>query len=112
MRLYTSRPDVRIQRTIRERIRQMVMGRKSRKTFDLLGYTIDDLKHHLELQFTHGMSWDNFGDWHIDHIIPLSSFCIESELDPELKAAWDLSNLRPLWAKENLAKSSKILTLL
>lgn len=107
MQRYTSRPDVRIQRTIRERIRQMVKGRKSRRTFDLLGYTVDDLKVHLERQFTKGMRWENFGDWHIDHVVPLSSFNITSEFDPELQAAWALSNLRPLWATENLQKRAK-----
>lgn len=110
-RRYVSQPHVRLHRTIRERIRQMLKGVKSHKTLDLLGYTMEDLKTHLEKQFTGGMSWDNFGEWHVDHIVPLSSFAITSELCPGLQAAWALSNLRPLWAIENYQKSAKRLYL-
>jgi 5-methylcytosine-specific restriction endonuclease McrA len=53
------------------------------------------------------MSWANRKDWHIDHIIPLSRFKFTSSIDPEFQAAWALSNLRPLWAKENLVKNKK-----
>lgn len=71
------------------------------------GYSALDLKLHLEKQFTKGMSWENIGDWHIDHIVPLSSFKFLSTDDQSFKAAWALSNLRPCWAKENLAKNNK-----
>lgn len=67
--------------------------------FKLLGYSLQDLKLHLERQFTRGMSWDNFGKWHIDHILPLASFPPGSGTD-----AWVITNLRPLWAGENLRK--------
>ena len=77
-----------------------------------LPYTMKELRVHLERQFLTGMSWDNRSDWHIDHIIPLSSFKFTSSSDPEFQAAWALSNLRPLWAKENQVKSKKRLTLL
>ena len=77
-----------------------------------LPYTIAELQVHIERQFTKGMSWSNRKDWHIDHIIPLSSFKFTSSLDSEFQAAWALSNLRPLWAKENLVKNKKKLTLL
>ena len=53
------------------------------------------------------MCWENYGEWHVDHIRPLASFHIESKEDPEFKVAWGLPNLRPLWAEENLKKSSK-----
>ena len=81
---------------------------KSGKTFELLGYTPEDLRRHIEKQFCKGMSWGNYGEWHIDHIVPLSSFEISSWDDPELKAAWDLTNLRPIWSKENLQKSARL----
>jgi hypothetical protein len=58
------------------------------------------------------MSWDNVGKWHIDHIIPLSSFRFTSMDDPEFRAAWALSNLRPMWATENILKGARRLTLL
>lgn len=74
----------------------------------LFGYTIQDLRVHLEKQFHGGMDWDRFcnGDIHIDHITPRSSFDMSSEA--ELQACWCLSNLRPMWASENIAKSNNI----
>lgn len=111
-RAYVTRPDVRLRRTIRERIRQMVRGRKSRKTLEVLGYSMEELRTHLERQFTDGMTWDNFGKWHVDHIIPVATFSIETEDCPDMKAAWALTNLRPLWAEENRRKHAKRLFLL
>lgn len=82
-------------------------GGSGRRLGSVITYTIDDLKMHLEAQFEPGMSWSNKGEWHIDHIRPLSSF--ENKLDP---SAWDLPNLRPIWASENLKKSWKLQLLL
>jgi hypothetical protein len=75
-------------------------------------YTVDELRVHLERQFLPGMGWHNMGQWHIDHIVPLAHHKFESPEDPEFKAAWALTNLRPLWAEENLRKSAKRLVLL
>tara|TARA_R110000868_G_scaffold95522_8_gene262680 strand:+ start:713 stop:1312 length:600 start_codon:yes stop_codon:yes gene_type:complete len=72
-----------------------------------LPYTMSELRIHIERQFIKGMSWDNRSEWHVDHIIPLSSFKFTSSSDPEFQAAWALSNLRPLWAKENIVKNKK-----
>jgi hypothetical protein len=73
----------------------------------LVGYTLADLMRHLERQFRGKMSWKNRDKWHIDHILPLSSFKFTSADDPEFRAAWALTNLRPLWKPANLSKSSK-----
>lgn len=81
-------------------------------TFEVLGYDVATLRLHLERQFMKGMNWANIGKWHIDHIIPVSAFEFTSEDDPEFKAAWALSNLRPLWGPENVRKGRKRLTLL
>jgi hypothetical protein len=82
-----------------------------RATFDILGYTIDDLRRHLESLFQPGMSWQNYGTaWHIDHVIPKSWFKLEAEdgIDEyELKACWSLLNLQPLSAAENLQKKDR-----
>jgi hypothetical protein len=68
-----------------------------------LGYTIIDLKQHLEAQFTKDMNWDNYGTfWHIDHIIPHSTFHYTSMDCQEFRDCWGLSNLRPLEAKQNI----------
>lgn len=73
-----------------------------------LGYTEADLIAHIERQFRGRMSWQNYGTyWHVDHIVPLSEFRYESYADPEIRAAWALSNLRPLEKSKNLQKSSK-----
>lgn len=78
----------------------------------LVGYTTQELAAHLERQFLPGMSWKNMSKWHIDHIVPRREFSIKDENDPEFRACWALTNLRPIWAHENQAKSGKRLHLL
>lgn len=75
-----------------------------------LGCTPAELRDHIERQFRHGMSWVNRSDWHVDHIRPLASFDLS---DPEqLRAACHFTNLRPMWAADNLRKGAKLETLL
>jgi len=78
---------------------------KTNKTFDIVGCSPQFLKEHLETQFTDGMSWDNRSEWHIDHIIPLSS----AKTEDELYKLCHYENLQPLWAEDNLKKSNKTL---
>jgi hypothetical protein len=89
-------------------------GKGGVATFDLLGYTAEDLRAHIGKQFTKGMTWERFmtGEIHIDHIQPLSSFDYVSTSCASFKAAWCLSNLRPLWKDENLRKHAKPIFLL
>jgi hypothetical protein len=77
--------------------------------FEILGYTPEELINHLEKQFKDGMTWDNYGDFHIDHIIPISSFNIQEIGDEEFMKCWSLSNLQPMWGEENIRKSNKVL---
>lgn len=87
-------------------------GGESNKVELLLGYTISELRTHLEKQFTKKMTWEKFmqGEIHIDHIHPKKSFDLS---DPEQwKVCWALPNLRPLWASDNRKKSAKVITLL
>lgn len=83
-------------------------GGKSNKVECMLGYTISELKHHLESLFVDGMTWDAFidGKIHIDHIIPQSSFDLTSV--EQWGRCWSLSNLQPLWASDNLSKSDRM----
>lgn len=81
--------------------------RKSSSTYAALGYTKEELARHLERQFVRGMTWENYGDWHVDHIVPLSSFDIDGTNCKDFRAAWALGNLRPLWATENILKRDK-----
>jgi len=76
---------------------------KKNKTFEIVGCNPKELKEHLENQFKAGMSWDNQGDWHIDHIIPLSSGNTEEDI---IKLC-HYTNLQPLWAIDNMKKGSK-----
>ena len=86
---------------------------KNRSSWEeILGYTADDLIRHVERQFTKGMTWENYGEWHLDHITPVVSFSYESVNDPEFLACWSLANLRPMWASENISKGGKIVYLI
>jgi hypothetical protein len=87
-------------------------GKNGRSWEGLVGYTRDELMRHLEQQFKRGMSWRNMGDWHIDHILPRSMFCYSSPDDPDFKACWALSNLRPIWGRDNIQKNDQRLLLL
>lgn len=122
---YREDPDFNIRQRIRAAMRRRRRGsriadklraalkRGGRVLFeDLLGYSVADLRRHLERQFADGMSWERFneGAIHIDHIVPLSSFNLDDE--HELRAAWALTNLRPLWASDNLEKAGKRVLLL
>jgi hypothetical protein len=77
----------------------------------LVGYTVDDLRKHLESRFKDGMTWDLFrqGKIHIDHIIPRSFFSYNKPEDQEFQYCWSLDNLQPLWARDNRSKHNKII---
>jgi hypothetical protein len=76
--------------------------------FEILKYTPEDLISHLETKFTDGMTWDNYGEWHVDHKHPISLYNIKEIGDDEFMNCWSLNNLQPLWGKENLIKSNKL----
>lgn len=107
-------PKFRISSAVRAAIwRTVSLGSKAdRRTFELLGYSPDELLAWLEKQFTPGMTMDNYGEWHIDHRVPLASFSYDTPDDPDFKAAWALTNLQPLWAEQNQEKSAKRLYLI
>ena len=90
-------------------LKQQNMSKNKKHWEDLIGYTAEDLKKHIEKQFTSRMIWDNYGAWHIDHIIPKSFFKYTSTNDVEFKYCWSLYNLQPLWAKDNFKKHNKLL---
>jgi len=87
-------------------------GGQSPMVEKLLGYGIDDLRLHLERQFTKGMNWDRFmsGEIHIDHIVPQSHFDLSD--DEQWRKCWCLSNLQPLWARDNMEKRDRVLYIL
>lgn len=79
---------------------------KKNKTFEIVGCEPGELKMYLEKQFVVGMSWDNRDEWHIDHIIPLSS----AKTEDELYSLCHYTNLQPLWGIDNIKKGNKILS--
>lgn len=87
------------------RVMKATGEKKKESTRQVLGYTQEELKAHIERQFSKGMRWDNYGKWHIDHIVPVSLMVKSGHKDPAVINA--LSNLRPLWAAENQSKASK-----
>lgn len=95
----------RIRASIRNSLRKRGISKNGERWQSAVGYTLPDLRLHLQRQFSRGMSWENMGEWHVDHIVPLASFSFSSLDDPEFKAAWAITNLRPLWAIENIKKS-------
>lgn len=106
-------PKARLSSNISCHIYQTLKGTKAGRSWQLLvGYTVDDLRGHLERQFRNGMSWENYGKWHIDHIRPVSSFSFSSPDHAEFRACWALSNLQPLWARDNILKSNKLVSML
>ena len=82
---------------------------KNKHYFDILQYTPEELITHLENKFTDKMSWDNYGDWHVDHKLPITHFNIQEMGDEEFMRCWSLDNLQPMWGFDNIFKSNKIL---
>ena len=89
---------------LRTRINKVLKGiNKSTSTIKLIGCPVEFLKKHLENQFQSGMSWSNYGLWHIDHIRPCASFDLSKP--EEQRKCFHYTNLQPLWAEENLRKN-------
>jgi hypothetical protein len=99
--------QARLSRLHRHALKQ-VNGIKSSPTFLELGYSVDEFVAHIEKQFIKGMGWHNMEKWQIDHIIPASTAKTKSDVI----ALNQLSNLRPMWAKDNAKKRASIVTLL
>lgn len=96
----------RIESNLRKRLyRSIKLNKKYKSTLQYLGCSIEELKLHLEKQFSKGMNWKNYGMWHIDHIRPCASF--DLSLEKEQKLCFHYTNLQPLWAIDNLRKSDK-----
>lgn len=72
----------------------------------MLGYSHLDFLEHIQAQFTDGMTWERIDEIHIDHIIPMKWFIKNGYFNPLMIN--DLSNLRPVWAKDNLVKGADL----
>ena len=98
--LFKLRHDIRS--LIRTTIKRGGFTKQSR-THKILGCSFDEFEIHIEKQFTEGMSWDNHGEWHFDHITPISW----AETEEEIIALNNYINFQPLWAEDNLKKGNR-----
>lgn len=95
-------PSYRLRNILATALSCIVSGRrkKSKHTF---GCDVDTLRKEIESKFKNGMTWDNYGDWEIDHIIPVKNFnCLDKNYYSE---CWNYKNFQPLWKRENREKS-------
>jgi len=99
-------PNFKLLTILRVRIKDVLRGHsKSNSTIKVVGCTIEELWKHLESTFKPGMTRENHGLWHVDHIRPCASFDLSK---PEEQAkCFHYTNLQALWAHENLSKGDK-----
>ena len=97
-------PYFRLMQSLRARIRMALKGtNKSKKTMHILGIpNIEFLWKHLEKKFQPGMTRENYGEWHIDHIKSCASFNLNDPKEQEI--CFHYENLQPLWAYDNKSK--------
>lgn len=103
-------PQGHLRNVVSSRIRKALKSDKTDRSIEYLGCTIEEFKKHIESQFKENMIWDNFGDWHIDHIVPIKykkdgqNPTIEDVIE---RLHW--KNTQPMWAKENIVKGNRFI---
>tara|TARA_R110000765_G_scaffold324664_1_gene416234 strand:+ start:57 stop:872 length:816 start_codon:yes stop_codon:yes gene_type:complete len=115
MRKRLANPNTKLKHYLRTRLHDALKGKhKSKRTMELLDCTVNELWIHLEKRFylnketREFMTKENYGEWHVDHIIPCASFDLS---DPEQQLeCFHYTNLQPLWASDNISKGSKIIS--
>jgi hypothetical protein len=105
-RRHNTEPNFKLVRNLRRRILEAVKGTaKSARTMELIGCTVDELWVHLESKFTDGMTRENHGTWHVDHIKACAKFDLTDPV--QQRECFNYTNLQPLWAHENLSKGAR-----
>jgi hypothetical protein len=103
---YATNLTVKLARRLRSRTRSALKnGQKAGSAVRDLGCSIPELRLYLESKFQSGMSWDNYGEWHIDHVKPLAKFDLTDRA--QLLEACRYTNLQPLWAEDNRKKAAE-----
>lgn len=105
---YLSIPENRLKHNLRRRIREILFQTKTRKVsraMELLGCDLAFLRAYLEAKFVPGMTWENYGAWHVDHVLPCARFNL-ADADEQRKC-FHYTNLQPLWARDNLSKGAR-----
>jgi hypothetical protein len=93
---------------LRNRLRKVLLENKAEKyyhTKELIGCSWEEFKRHIESKFSKGMNWDNYGEWHMDHIKPCAAFDLTQKA--EQKKCFHYSNFQPMWASDNCSKNSR-----
>lgn len=98
-------PESRLIDSVRSRMWSALKGKTTGKLFARLQYGVEELMIHLEERFQPGMSWENYGAWHVDHVKPCALFDQMDEI--QFLECWALGNLQPLWATDNCKKGAK-----
>jgi hypothetical protein len=91
---------------VRSIVRYALKSNKSKHSIEYLGCTIQEFKEHIENQFIEGMTWENHGEWHIDHIIPIK---YQNPTLEEVIERLHWKNTQPLWAADNIAKGNRFI---
>lgn len=98
-------PSQKLRNSVSARMWAALKGRSDGALFSRLGYSLEDLCFHLERLFQTGMTWANYGKWHVDHRKPCALF---DQRNPEhFTECWALTNLQPLWAGDNIRKGAR-----
>ena len=98
--------EFKIKHYLRSRLRKALKGKiKYESTMELVGCSTEELCKHLAGKFKEGMTWENYGSWHVDHIKPCASFDLTKKEEQE--KCFHYTNLQPLWALENIKKGKK-----
>lgn len=103
----SKKPKRRMTNSLRRRFRDFIHTQSPRKSLDF-GCTSKQLREHIEKQFQNGMTWSNYGEWHIDHIVPCKMFNLFLENHQKLCFNW--RNLRPLPGEENMRKRANFIS--
>lgn len=101
-------PVFKLTKTLRSRLGSVVRNqnvKKSAHTIELVGCSANELRDYLSSKFENGMTWENHGEWHIDHIFPCSSWDLSNEIQQKL--CFHYTNLQPMWGKDNMVKNNK-----
>lgn len=99
-------PLFKLKNNYRNRLYDYYRGtNRSKRSEEIIGLSWTKFKKYIEAKFLQGMTWDNYGEWHIDHIIPL---CSASSND-QLEKLFHYSNCQPLWGRDNISKGGKII---
>lgn len=105
---HTKRSDhARFREKLNKKLKDAIKTQRNGSITKYLGCSVKDFREHIEKQFSEGMSWDNYGEWEIDHYVPIAYFKTINDIDKWF-VCWNYKNLRPLWAQDNRSKSDTL----